>query len=98
MAKVEGYIEVGRREGELVIGGGRADGAGLERGHFFEPTIFAGVKPMDRIAQEEIFGPVLSVIPVPDYAGRRHGPQPDPLRPLLVDLHGRREHGLPGDA
>ncbi len=51
-----------------MTGGSRATGAGLEHGHFFEPTIFAGVKPMDRIAQEEIFGPVLSVIPVPDYA------------------------------
>ena len=39
----------------------------LDRGVFFEPTIFAGVAPMARIAQEEIFGPVLSVIPVPDY-------------------------------
>ena len=65
--KVASYIEVGRREGELVTGGARATGAGLEHGHFFEPTIFAGVKPMDRIAQEEIFGPVLSIVPVPDY-------------------------------
>ena len=65
--KVASYLEIGRRDGELVIGGSRADGAGLEHGHFFEPTIFAGVKPMDVIAQEEIFGPVLSVVPVPDY-------------------------------
>ena len=62
-----GYVDVGRREGELVTGGGRGGGAGLEHGHFFEPTIFAGVAPMARIAQEEIFGPVLSVIPVDDY-------------------------------
>jgi aldehyde dehydrogenase (NAD+) len=65
--KVASYMEVGRREGELVTGGARATGAGLEHGHFFEPTIFAGVKPMDRIAQEEIFGPVLSIVPVHDY-------------------------------
>jgi aldehyde dehydrogenase (NAD+) len=65
--KVSGYIDVGWREGELVTGGQRASGVGLEYGHFFEPTIFAGVAPMDRIAQEEIFGPVLSVIPVDDY-------------------------------
>ena len=65
--KVESYIEVGRREGELVTGGRRATGDGLANGHFFEPSIFTHVKPMDRIAQEEIFGPVLSVIPVPDY-------------------------------
>jgi alpha-ketoglutaric semialdehyde dehydrogenase len=66
--KVSGYVDVGRAEGELVTGGGRASGAGLEHGHFFEPTIFGGVRPMDRIGQEEIFGPVLSVIPVADYA------------------------------
>jgi alpha-ketoglutaric semialdehyde dehydrogenase len=65
--KVGGYVDIGRAEGELVIGGGRAAGNGLEHGHFFEPTIFAGVKPMDRIGQEEIFGPVLSIIPVADY-------------------------------
>ncbi len=67
LAKVAGYVDIGRREGELVSGGSAARGAGLAHGHFFEPTIFAGVKPMDTIAQEEIFGPVLSVIPVPDY-------------------------------
>jgi aldehyde dehydrogenase (NAD+) len=65
--KVAGYIDVGRRDGELVTGGQRASGVGLEHGHFFEPTIFAGVAPMDRLAQEEIFGPVLSVITVDDY-------------------------------
>jgi aldehyde dehydrogenase (NAD+) len=65
--KVERYVEIGRGEGELVCGGRRATGPGLEHGHFFEPTIFTGVAPMARIAQEEIFGPVLSVIPVPDF-------------------------------
>jgi acyl-CoA reductase-like NAD-dependent aldehyde dehydrogenase len=67
LKKVSGYMEVGRRDGELVTGGKRGSGAGLEHGHFFEPTIFSGVAPMARIAQEEIFGPVLSVIPVDDY-------------------------------
>jgi len=67
LSKVSGYIDVGRRDGELVTGGHRASGPGLEHGHFFEPTIFSGVDPMDRIAQEEIFGPVLSVIEVDDY-------------------------------
>ncbi len=65
--KVASYIDVGRAEGELVTGGGRATGGDLAHGHFFEPTIFSGVKPMARIGQEEIFGPVLSVIPVADY-------------------------------
>jgi aldehyde dehydrogenase (NAD+) len=66
-AKVESYVEIGRREGELVCGGRAATGPGLAVGVFFEPTIFAGVAPMARIAQEEIFGPFISVIPVADY-------------------------------
>ena len=65
--KVAGYIEVGRSEGELVLGGEPARDGELANGHFFSPTIFRDVMPMDRIAQEEIFGPVLSVIPVDDY-------------------------------
>jgi aldehyde dehydrogenase (NAD+) len=69
--KVEQYVEIGKGEGaELRCGGRRASGKGLEKGHFFEPTIFAGVKPCSRLEQEEIFGPVLSVVRVntPDEA------------------------------
>ncbi len=63
--KVERYVEIGRGEGaELVRGGNRANGGDLEHGYFFEPTIFAGVRPGMRIEQEEIFGPVLSVVRV----------------------------------
>jgi acyl-CoA reductase-like NAD-dependent aldehyde dehydrogenase len=65
--KVSGYIDVGKSEAELVIGGEPARDGDLANGHFFRPTIFSGAKPMDRIAQEEIFGPVLSVVPVADY-------------------------------
>jgi len=65
--KVDSYMGVGRSEGELITGGARASAPDLANGHFFEPTIFSGVRPMDRIGQEEIFGPVLSVIPVADY-------------------------------
>ena len=64
---MERYIEVGRRDGDLITGGARPTAATLDHGFFFEPTIFAGVAPMDRLAQEEIFGPVLSVIPVDGY-------------------------------
>ncbi len=65
--KVERYIEIGKAEGAgLVVGGERASGSGLEHGYFFSPTIFDGVKPMSRLEQEEIFGPVLSVIRVDD--------------------------------
>jgi aldehyde dehydrogenase (NAD+) len=65
--KVGGYVDVGRAEGELVLGGNAVVEGDLQHGNFFAPTIFAGVMPMARIAQEEIFGPVLSIIPVAGY-------------------------------
>lgn len=59
---VEGYVQVGQDEGaRLVRGGGRP--AGLDRGWFVEPAVFADVDNGMRIAQDEIFGPVLAVIP-----------------------------------
>jgi aldehyde dehydrogenase (NAD+) len=65
--RVLDYVRLGREAGaELVTGGGVP--AGLERGFFVEPTLFDRVDPGMRIAQEEIFGPVLSVIPVADEA------------------------------
>ncbi|HEX7222485.1 MAG TPA: aldehyde dehydrogenase family protein [Candidatus Limnocylindrales bacterium] len=67
--KVASYIDIGRREGELITGGTTATDGDLANGHFFRPTVFGGVGPMDRIAQEEIFGPVLSVVPVDGYQG-----------------------------
>ena len=61
--KVERYVKVGADEGaELLSGGRRGTGARLSKGWFYRPTIFAGVRPRHRIALEEIFGPVLSVI------------------------------------
>jgi alpha-ketoglutaric semialdehyde dehydrogenase len=66
--KVGSYVGIGRGEGELVCGGERETAGDLAHGHFYQPTIFSGVGPMARIAQEEIFGPVLSVIPVDGYA------------------------------
>ncbi|MFT3769441.1 MAG: aldehyde dehydrogenase family protein [Minicystis sp.] len=60
--KVEGYIQIGRAEGARLACGGKRP-AGLDRGFFLEPTIFDDVRPEMRIAREEIFGPVLSVIP-----------------------------------
>ncbi|MFC7404717.1 aldehyde dehydrogenase family protein [Georgenia alba] len=65
--RVLGYIDVGKESGaELVVGGGVPRGDGLADGFFVEPTLFDKVDPASRIAQEEIFGPVLSVIPVDD--------------------------------
>src|SRR5688572_22604889 len=63
--KVEQYIDIGQAEGaDLLCGGRRPEGRGLANGFFFEPTIFARVEPGSRLEQEEIFGPVLSVIRV----------------------------------
>jgi alpha-ketoglutaric semialdehyde dehydrogenase len=69
ITKIERYVEIGLTEGAtLALGGRRATGAGLDKGFFFEPTIFTGVKAGSRLEQEEIFGPVLSVIRVKDAA------------------------------
>lgn len=61
------YVEIGKGEGaELVTGGNIATGGELDNGWFHEPTIFNNVSPNMRIAQEEIFGPVVSLIPFED--------------------------------
>jgi aldehyde dehydrogenase (NAD+) len=63
---VQQYIEIGKSEGaKLVTGGGKP--SGVPRGFFIEPTIFDNVRPESRIAREEIFGPVLSVIRAKSY-------------------------------
>ncbi|RIV19079.1 aldehyde dehydrogenase family protein [Fibrisoma montanum] len=62
--KVERYIEIGKTEGAtLLTGGKRPEGEEFAKGNFVEPTIFTDVTPGMRIAREEIFGPVLAVIP-----------------------------------
>jgi acyl-CoA reductase-like NAD-dependent aldehyde dehydrogenase len=69
IAKIERYVEIGLSEGAtLALGGRRATGGDLSKGFFFEPTIFTGVQAGSRLDQEEIFGPVLSVIRVKDAA------------------------------
>jgi len=65
--KVLSYIDVGREDGaECVLGGGKAERPECGDGWFVEPTIFMGVNNKMRIAQEEVFGPVLSIIPFED--------------------------------
>jgi len=66
MEKVLEYIEIGEKEDRatLVTGGKRAEDGGLKDGFFVQPTIFDHVKPTMRIAREEIFGPVISVLRV----------------------------------
>jgi acyl-CoA reductase-like NAD-dependent aldehyde dehydrogenase len=64
LRKVEGYVQAGRQEkAKLLKGGQRITGDGFDRGLFYEPTVFDQVDNRMKIAQEEIFGPVLSVIP-----------------------------------
>ncbi len=65
--RIASYAAIGRGEADLVIGGEPARDGKLSKGSFFQPTIFTEVKPDARIAQEEIFGPVTSVIPVTDW-------------------------------
>lgn len=65
--KILSFIDAAKTDGaQLVAGGGRAEGPGLEKGFFIEPTIFANVSNDMKVAREEIFGPVLSILPFED--------------------------------
>ena len=62
--KVDNYVQIGKNEGaKLLTGGNYATGKDCKNGSFYQPTIFGDVAPRMRIAQEEIFGPVLAIIP-----------------------------------
>jgi acyl-CoA reductase-like NAD-dependent aldehyde dehydrogenase len=61
--RVQGYIQKGIDDGAKLVAGGTGKPEGLEKGFFVKPTVFSNVKPDMTIAQEEIFGPVLSIIP-----------------------------------
>lgn len=61
--RVLGYVEIGKREGKLVTGGGAPPGAAFANSLFVEPTIFDAMSNSSRLAQQEVFGPVLAVIP-----------------------------------
>ncbi|MFE9392583.1 aldehyde dehydrogenase family protein [Streptomyces sp. NPDC006784] len=65
-ARVTGYIERGSKEGARLVAGGAEPPEGAERGHYVRPTVFADVTPGMTIAQEEIFGPVLSLLAYED--------------------------------
>src|SRR3989449_3065081 len=67
LEKIERYMEIGRDEGAVIAcGGTRAGGDGLDRGYFFQPTVLAEAQPQMRVAQEEIFGPVTTVLTCSD--------------------------------
>ena len=68
LRKVDYYVGVGKEEGaKLILGGHRLEEGELAKGWFYAPTIFIDVNPSMRIAQEEIFGPVLSVFKIRSY-------------------------------
>ena len=86
---VQSYVEIGLKEGARLVrrrGDPESDPA-LANGWFYEPTVFADVRPDHRIAQEEIFGPVLSVIRVGSLDEGSERSQRHHLRPLIVRLH-----------
>jgi aldehyde dehydrogenase (NAD+) len=64
--KVVGYIEQAVADGATVVVGGAQRPEGLETGYYVKPTVLAGVRPGSRVEQEEVFGPVLAVIPYAD--------------------------------
>jgi betaine-aldehyde dehydrogenase len=68
MERVVRYQEIGKKEAKVAVGGGRPSDPALQRGYFVEPTIFYDVDNSATIAREEIFGPVMSVIPFEDEA------------------------------
>lgn len=91
--RVNGYIRTGVAEGAALVLGGPGRVPGLEKGAFIRPTIFANVDPAATIAQEEVFGPVLSVIPYTDVDeavsiadGTVYG--------LTAAVFGERQHAL----
>jgi acyl-CoA reductase-like NAD-dependent aldehyde dehydrogenase len=65
LERIERYVDLGVREGARLVTGGRRP-PHLEKGYFYEPTLFAGVDSTMTIAQEEIFGPVLALMPARD--------------------------------
>jgi 1-pyrroline-5-carboxylate dehydrogenase len=67
MQSILRYVEIGRSEGRLISGGKRASILSHANGYFIEPTVIADIPPTARLAQEEIFGPVLAIIQAQDF-------------------------------
>jgi aldehyde dehydrogenase (NAD+) len=66
--KIQGLIQAGINEGATLVAGGTGRADGFDRGYYVKPTVFAGVHNKMTIAQEEVFGPVLVLIPFKDEA------------------------------
>ncbi|MEO6457703.1 MAG: aldehyde dehydrogenase family protein [Chloroflexia bacterium] len=63
LERVDGYVKLGQEEGAEVLAGGSKPGNDLDKGNFYLPTVLAGVSNSSRVAQEEIFGPVVTIMP-----------------------------------
>ena len=85
------YVEIGKTEGaKLKTGGNRLEKRRVPApGYFMEPTVFVGVDPKMRIAQEEIFGPVVSIISGRQFRTRDRHLQQHRLRSIVVALHAK---------
>lgn len=70
--RVRGFIRRGIEQGATLVAGGEERPRGLERGFYVQPTVFADVRPDMDIARQEIFGPVLSIVPFDDEAQALH--------------------------
>ena len=99
LEKIHSYTGIGKDDGATLLTGGEiADEGDLSKGFYYRPTIFGDVEPDMRIAQEEIFGPTLSLIRFESRSGRVPHLERDPLRALVVDLHARRQPRIPRHA
>ena len=93
------YVGIGQAEGAVLATGGKVASDGdLAKGNFYTPTIFDDVRPTMRLAQEEIFGPVLSVIEANDLADAVTDQQRDGVRPVEFDLYEQRQRGVRSDS
>ncbi len=87
--RIQALIEAGIREGATLVAGGPGRPAGLNRGYYVQPTVFADVRNDMRIAQEEIFGPVLSILPYKD--------EEDAIRMANDTVYGLSSYVTSGD-
>ncbi len=87
--RIQDLIDAGIKEGATLVAGGPGRPAGLNRGYYVQPTVFADVRNDMRIAQEEIFGPVLSILPYKD--------EEDAIRMANDTVYGLSSYVTSGD-
>ena len=94
--RVQGYIRIGQQEGDTLIAGGEGRPAGIDRGYFVRPTVFAGAGNDTTIAREEIFGPVLSIMTYrdDDQAIAMANDSPYGLQAYVFSNDSKRAHAI----